>query len=119
MTDPTDALNEETFEQRAAHFSAEVPEDAVTTDGFEWQTMRTILANAGMTAEVADWVFKNADFSFAEATGEESDEPDPVLDELLRSWGHGPERAHAITGALKDANLALQISIPEVVPQEA
>ena len=114
MTDEK-TLNEETFERRASQQSAEAPEGAETTDGYEWQTLRTILSDAGMTAEVGDWVFKNAQFSFAEATGEETDEPDEVLAELLRSWGHGPERAHAITGALKAANLSLDISIPEPV----
>lgn len=113
MTDPTtEELNEQTFEQRAAMQSTEVPEGAVITDGFEWQTLRTILSDAGMTPEVGDWVFKDSEFAFGEATGEESDEPDPGLAATLRAWGHGPERVHAIVGALKAADLTVFVAEP-------
>jgi hypothetical protein len=113
MTD-VETLNHDAFDRRASLQSAEVPEDAVTADEYEWQTLRTILSDAGITPQVGDWVFKGVVFSFAEgADDDEDDPPDETMTTLLREWGLGPDKAWAIHGALKEADLSLVVTREE------
>lgn len=114
MTD-VETLNRDAFDRRASLQSVAIPEDAVTADEYEWQTLRTVLSDAGITPQVGDWVFKGVVFSFAEGADDDSgdDPPDETMTQLLREWGLGPDKAWALHGALKNADLSLRVTRPE------